>query len=236
MAFLEKHTITAWIIHLFTASGLLWGFLAMLAIVDNAWRLSLLWMSLAVAVDALDGPLSRRFLARQHLPRFNGAILDSVVDFLNYVVVPVLFMYTAELLPLGTSLWVSALVLIASGYQFGQNDAKTSDNYFKGFPCYWNVTVFYLFFFGWDNRINLIILFVLIALVFVPIKYFYPSRAPISRKPVLTLALSWGTLAMIAILRFPTPQPWALWGSFACALYYVMISIRRTLLDRPQTS
>ena len=221
-------------VHVFTASGLLWGFLAMLAIVAHTWRIALLWMSVAVAVDAIDGLLSRRFLTRQRLPQFDGALLDTVVDFLNYVIVPVLFIHIAELLPTGTSLWVAAIVLMASGYQFGQNDAKTADHYFKGFPSYWNVTVFYLFLFSWDTRINLFIVFVLSALIFVPIKYFYPTRAPVSRKIVLALTLFWGALGLLAILRFPTPQPWALWGSFACALYYVLMSIRRTLLDRPQ--
>lgn len=226
--------LTAWLVHLFTASGLLWGFLAMLAIIANTWGIALLWMSVAVAVDAIDGPLSRRFRTRQRLPHFNGALLDTVVDFVNYVVVPVLFMFMAGLLPTRTSLLVVAVVLLASGYQFGQSDAKTPDNYFRGFPSYWNVTVFYLFVFGWDTRINLVIMLVLSAMVFVPIKYFHPGRAPVARKTALTLALSWGTLVLIVILRFPTPQPWALWGSFACALYYVLMSVRRTLLDRQQ--
>ena len=226
--------LVAWLIHLFTASGLLWGFLAMLAIIANNWRTALLWMSVAVAVDAIDGPLSRRYRTRQRLPHFSGAVLDVVVDFVNYVIVPVLFMYMAGLMPLGTSRWVAAIVLLASGYQFGQSDAKTTDNYFRGFPSYWNVTVFYLFLFGWDSRINLVIMLVLSTLVFVPIKYFHPGRAPVARKIVLILALFWGTLVLVVILWFPTPQPWALWGSFTCALYYVLMSIRQTILDRQQ--
>ena len=104
MTSIERSTLNAWMVHLFTASGLLWGFLAMLAIAANAWRLALLWMSVAVAVDAIDGPLSRRLRTRQRLPQFDGALLDAVVDFLNYVVVPVLFMHMAGLLPVQASL------------------------------------------------------------------------------------------------------------------------------------
>ncbi|HJN41467.1 MAG: CDP-alcohol phosphatidyltransferase family protein [Anaerolineales bacterium] len=232
MISIERNTLNAWLVHLFTASGLLWGFLAILAIVANSWRLALLWMSVAVAVDAVDGPLSRRLRARQRLPQFDGALLDAVVDFQNYVVVPVLFMHMAGLLPAQASVWAVAIVLLASGYWFGQSDAKTSDNYFKGFPSYWNVTVFYLFLFGWDARINLAIVLALSALVFVPIKYFYPTRAPVSRTTAITIALFWGALGLVVLLRFPNPQPWALWGSLACALYYVLMSIRRTLIDR----
>ena len=232
MISIKRHTLTAWLVHLFTASGLLCGFLAMLAIAADNWRLALLWMSMAVAVDAIDGPLSRIFQTRQRLPNFDGALLDNVVDFLNYVVVPALFMHMAGLMPTETSLWVAGIVLMSSGYQFGQSDAKTSDNYFRGFPSFWNVTVFYLFLFGWDTRINLIIVLLLSALIFVPIKYFYPSRAPVFRKTTLTLVLFWGALVLIVLLRFPTPQPWALWSSLACVLFYVLMSIHRTLLDR----
>ena len=229
---MNRGKLNAWLVHLFTASGLLWGFLAILAIVAHTWKLALLWMSMAVAVDAIDGPLSRRFRTRHHLPQFDGALLDALVDFVNYVVVPVLFLHMAELLNARASLWVAAIVLLASGYQFGQRDAKTVDNYFKGFPSYWNVTVFYLFLFDWDERINLVIVLLLSVLIFVPIKYFYPTQAPVSRNTTLTLVLFWGALGLVALLQFPAPQPWALWGSFACALYYVLMSIRQTLLDR----
>jgi len=229
---IKLHTLTAWLIHLLTASGLLCGFLAILAITAHDWRLALLWMSVAVAVDAIDGPLSRIFQTRQRLPNFDGTLLDNLVDFLTYVVVPALFMHMAGLMPAETSLWVAGIVLMSSGYQFGQSDAKTSDNYFRGFPSFWNVTVFYLFLFGWDARINLIIVLLLSALIFVPIKYFYPSRAPVFRKTTLTLVLLWGALVLIVLLRFPTPQPWALWSSLACALFYVLMSIHRTLVDR----
>lgn len=235
MISIKIHNLTAWLVHLLTASGLLCGFLAILAITAENWRLALLWMSVAVAVDAIDGPLSRIFQTRQRLPNFDGALLDNVVDFLNYVVVPALFMHMSRLMPTETSLWVAGIVLMSSGYQFGQSDAKTSDNYFRGFPSFWNVTAFYLFVFGWDARVNLIIVLLLSALIFVPIKYFYPSRAPVFRKTTLTLVLFWGTLVLIVLLRFPTPQPWALWSSLACALFYVLMSIHRTLLDRQQT-
>ena len=232
MISIKRHTLTAWLVHLFTASGLFCGFLAILAITAHDWRLALLWMSVAVAVDAIDGPLSRIFQTRQRLPNFDGTLLDNVVDFLNYVVVPALFMHMAGLIPKETSLWVAGIVLMSSGYQFSQSDAKTSDNYFRGFPSFWNVTVFYLFLFGWDTRINLIIVLLLSALIFVPIKYFYPSRAPVFRKTTLTLVLFWGALVLIVLLRFPTPQTWALWSSLSCVLFYVLMSIHRTLLDR----
>ena len=232
MISIKIHNLTAWLIHLLTASGLLCGFLAILAITAHDWRLALLWMSVAVAVDAIDGPLSRILQTRQRLPNFDGTLLDNLVDFLTYVVVPALFMHMARLMPAETSLWVAGIVLMSSGYQFGQRDAKTSDNYFRGFPSFWNVTVFYLFLFGWDARINLIIVLLLSALIFVPIKYFYPSRAPVFRKTTLTLVLLWGALVLIVLLRFPTPQPWALWSSLACALFYVLMSIHRTLVDR----
>ena len=133
MTHINRNFLIAWLVHLLTASGLLWGFLATLAIIANDWKQALLWMSASVAADAIDGPISRIFRIQTVLPHFDGALLDTIVDFYTYVIVPVLFMYMAGLFPQDASVWVSILVLLVSGYQFCQKDAKTPDQYFKGF-------------------------------------------------------------------------------------------------------
>ncbi|MCH2539604.1 MAG: hypothetical protein MK000_04535 [Anaerolineales bacterium] len=232
MTHINRNFLIAWLVHLLTASGLLWGFLATLAIIANDWKQALLWMSASVAADAIDGPISRIFRIQTVLPHFDGALLDTIVDFYTYVIVPVLFMYMAGLFPQDASVWVSILVLLVSGYQFCQKDAKTPDQYFKGFPSYWNVTLFYLLAFGWNHWVNLVIVILLCISIFVPIKYFYPTRTTVARRATLTIALLWGSSAFVVILSYPNAIPWALWGSFCCAIIYILMSIRQTLLDR----
>ena len=58
----------------------------------------------------------------------------------------------------------------------GRQDA---DHFFTGFPSYWNVVVFYLLVAGWSSCVNAAVLLMFVVLVFVPIRYVYPSRTPI---------------------------------------------------------
>ena len=75
-------------IHILTASGAALAFLALLAAVDGAWPAMFLWLGIALIVDAIDGPLARRFQIASTLPRWSGDTLDLVVDFVTYVFVP----------------------------------------------------------------------------------------------------------------------------------------------------
>ena len=45
----------AWLVHLFTASGVVIAFLALEATWRGDWRLALLWLLAALAVDGVDG-------------------------------------------------------------------------------------------------------------------------------------------------------------------------------------
>ena len=66
--------------------------------------------------------------------------------------------------------------MVASAYGFSRLDAKTEDHYFLGFPSYWNLVALYLFCLGWAPRSNASITIVLALMVFIPIKYIYPTR------------------------------------------------------------
>ena len=46
-----------------------------------------------------------------------------------------------------------------------------------GFPSYWNVVAFYLYFLKLDSWLSLAILVALALLTFVPMRYFYPNAA-----------------------------------------------------------
>ncbi len=138
----------AWLVHLFTATGAIWGLLSIIAINQEQWRLLFLWMAIAVIVDGLDGFLARAAQVHRVLPNFDGALLDNIVDYLNYVFVPAYFLYAAGLLPQQLEVVLPIIVLLASAYQFSQSDAKTEDHFFKGFPSYWNIVVVYLVMLG----------------------------------------------------------------------------------------
>lgn len=122
-----------------------------------------------------------------------------------------------------------ALILLASAYQFCQMDAKTDDHYFKGFPDYWNVLVFYMFMLPGDPWLNLGITLICVVLVFVPVKYVYPSRTKILRKLSVALACVWGGLVALALIQYPNSDARLLWASLLYMVYYVAVSLYATV-------
>ena len=69
-----------------------------------------------------DGALARKVGVSRVLPGFDGRRLDDLVDFLNYVIVPAVFLVATGLLPHWA--WAAAPVL-ASAYGFSHVQAKT---------------------------------------------------------------------------------------------------------------
>ena len=217
--------MAAWAVHAFTASGVLWGLLGVLCIARSEYREAFAFMIVAIAVDSFDGMLARWVRAKETVPRFDGALLDNLVDYVNYVFVPTVLIHEAHLLPASSALVGSTLICLASVYQFCQADAKTSDHFFRGFPSYWNVVAFYLFFGGLDPRVNLAIVAFLVVMVFVPVKWVYPSRMERLRVVTLTATALWGGLCITMLVQYPTPAPWLLPASLVYVAYYVAVSV-----------
>jgi phosphatidylcholine synthase len=223
-----KRKFYAYGVHLFTATGAVWGLLALLAVFRHEWRLAILWMILAMFVDGFDGMLARWADVKTYARGIDGALLDNILDYLNYVVVPALFLVEADFLPAGFKLAGACTILLTSAYQFTQVDAKTDethDYFFKGFPSYWNVLVLYMLMIQLNPWINLAILVVFNILVFVPVKYIYPSRNTRLRNLTLSLSYLYGIIGIWGIMQYPNVPKWVIWGSFIYVVYYAVLSL-----------
>lgn len=215
----------AWIIHLYTACGAVTALLAFEFIERRQFRAAFIVMAIALFIDSTDGPLARAVEIRRRLPAFDGATLDNIVDYLNYVVVPAWLMLRADLLAPGAlGLGGAAFVLLASAYGFCRVDAKTADLYFRGFPSYWNLVAFYLFCLGWSPALNTLIIVALAVLVFVPLKYIYPNRTVRMRLVTLSLAIIWAVVTTTLMLELPRLNPVLLYSSLAFVVYYFVMS------------
>lgn len=228
--------VLAWSVHLFTATGAVWGMLSILAIQRHEWRLLFVWIALAILVDGVDGTLARHFRTKELAWQVDGALLDNILDYLNYVLVPALFLLETDLLPGSWELPAAALILLSSAYQFTQVDAKTDDHYFKGFPSYWNVLILYLFLLDWNAWINLGIILACVALVFVPVKYVYPSRTERNHTLNLVLTWVWGAIGVACLVLYPNVPAALLNFTLLFVVYYVLDSLVATLKDRRSTS
>lgn len=165
--------VMAWGVHAFTASGALAGVAALLCISSGEFHKAILWMLMALFIDAVDGMLARAASVSRVLPRFDGRRLDDMVDFFNYVLVPAVFLVSANMVVHWS---VVVPPILASAYGFSQLDAKTDDDFFLGFPSYWNILVIYLWLLELQPVAGSLWVLALSILVFVPFKYLYPSR------------------------------------------------------------
>ena len=215
----------AWAVHALTASSAPAGLLAVLATIHGDVRTAFLWMAYTTAVDSIDGTLARAVRVKEVLPFVDGSRLDDVVDYFTWVVVPVFFVVHMGLVPAAASIPVASLVLMASGYGFSQTAAKTPDHFFTGFPSYWNVVAFYLYVLEWPPALNAAVLVVLAVLVFVPIRYAYPSRMTELRLPTVVLGLVWGTAVLWALAHFESAPRTVLTWSLVYPAYYIGVSL-----------
>jgi phosphatidylcholine synthase len=220
-------------VHLYTASGSVLGLLIVLAAFEGDVEAAL-WLGLATLfIDGTDGMLARHFRVKETIPWFDGARLDDIVDYLTYVFAPVVLLFTTGYLPDGALGWVvAALPLLASSYQFCRVDAKTSDHFFLGFPSYWNVVAFYAIVLDLRPTTVAVIVVVCAVLVFVPVRYIYPSRMTSLRGLTLALSAVWAVTYAVLLVQFPSPNPWVVAVSLGYLVYYAGLSGYLTLRNR----
>ena len=217
--------IFAWLVHFYTAVGAVVGLYAILAIEESNFRLAFFLMAITIIIDATDGALARAARVKEIIPWYDGALLDNLVDYLNYVIVPCLLLLRAHLLPEQDALWLVALPVLSSAYGFCQRDAKTADYFFLGFPSYWNIIFFYLYALRTALWINAFLIIALSILVFVPLRFIYPSRAPRFRYQTNILGAIWGATVLYLIFRLPNPPQWFLFVSLIFPAYYTLLSL-----------
>jgi phosphatidylcholine synthase len=218
--------MSPWIAHLYTGLGAAVALLATLAVIAGDYRGAFIWLGVQIFIDATDGVLARALRVKERLPHFDGARLDDIIDYLCYAFIPVVLLLHAGLLPGRGGVAVGAAVLLASAYGFSQAAAKVkaSDYFFTGFPSYWNLVAFYLFLFRFTPTVNAIILLIFAVLVFVPLRYVYPSRTETLSRLTNTLGILWALLTMWIVWRLPvTDGPWA-WISLLFPIYYFILS------------
>ena len=222
-------------VHLLTASGVLFAFLAAVEILseDCDPRVVFGWLIVATVVDAIDGPLARRFEAKRLAPRYDGRTIDDIIDYLTFTFLPLLLMWRMGWLPTetapGTSLGLIALAATVSVLGFGNVAAKQEGRgFFLGFPSYWNIAAFYAGYAAihigpWFNA-GLVV--VLTILTVTPIRFVYPNLAPHPwRRPILVAGYAWGVLLVAMLPWYDQTPGWVVLISLLYPLFYTLVSI-----------
>jgi phosphatidylcholine synthase len=230
--FSPSRKLLAWGVHIFTASGLIVGLLALVAIINRDWRTALLWLLVAVLIDTVDGRLARTFRVKEVLPDVDGRMLDYVTDFTNDVLLPTIFLYESGLLPSSVRLVCCAAILLVSCYHYTNLKAITDDFRFRGFPAMWNFVVFYLFVSGLSPLWNVVIIGVFCCLHFTPIDFIYPTRTVRLKKLTFALVLVLAVVNLVILLQHPLRNSLLLTISLLIVAYLMALSLYQTYAAR----
>ena len=231
----DKDKIAAWAVHGFTASGAVLGFLALISIFNNDQTSSFLWLGLALLVDGLDGTIARKVGVSDKATNIDGSMLDNLVDYLNYVIIPSLMIYWFQMVPNGWEIIIPAGIFAVSLYTFANINMKTEDYYFSGFPALWNIVVLYFYILNTNQYINLIVIIFLSILTFIPIKFVHPLRVKKLRNITIFCTIIWSATTLKLVTTFPEINLFnekivlTIW--IACSFYFAAICGSRSFKD-----
>ena len=220
-------------VHIFTASGGAVAVLALYAAIERNFAECFAWLGLAFFIDGIDGTLARAAKVHVTAANIDGAVLDLVVDFLTYVLVPVVALWRSDLMPTQVSFWIGLLVTIASALYFADVRMKTDDLWFRGFPAAWNVLVLYLFALRPPWILSAVVLVAAAAMMFAPVVFVHPLRVAKMRWLTIAMSIAWFVFAAAAILQNLEPAPWVKAGLVVTAAYFLALPFLPFLRHSP---
>jgi phosphatidylcholine synthase len=186
-------------VHVLTASGGAVAVLALYAAVEHHFPTTFAWLGVAMFIDAIDGTLARAARVTETAAAIDGVILDLVVDFLTYVVAPVIALWRSDLLPTDVAFWIGLIITVGSALYFADTRMKTADNWFRGFPALWNVLVFYLFVLRLPWLINAALLLFATVMMFAPVVFVHPIHVERLRPLTIATTAAWCVFAALAV-------------------------------------
>jgi phosphatidylcholine synthase len=214
-------------VHVFTATGAPVAVLALYAAIERNFAACFAWLGLAFFIDGIDGTLARAAKVQITAASIDGEILDLVIDFLTYVLVPVVALWRSDLMPTQVSFWIGLIVTIASALYFADTRMKTDDLWFRGFPATWNIVVLYLFVLRPPWILSAVVLLGAAAMMFAPVVFVHPLRVVKLRGLTIAMSIAWGALAVTAVAMKLEPPAWVGWGLIVTAAYFLALPLLR---------
>jgi len=218
-----------YLVHLITALGVIPAALAMREITrpecDARWVFA--YLLLATLIDAVDGPLARRFEVKRRAPKIDGRTIDDLLDYLTFAFIPLMLVWRMQWLPENWG-WLVILAMGASLFGFSHQGAKEeAHGFFRGFPSYWNIFAFYAgilhgFAGPWPVALLLVVLSVLTV---APVMFIYPNLAPAKHRGwLLGGAFIWVLTMLPLLVEYSQPRGWLVILSLIYPLAYTIAS------------
>ncbi|WP_164743060.1 phosphatidylcholine synthase [Mesorhizobium sp. Z1-4] len=191
----------AFSVHLLTASGSFLAFLSLVAASEQRWTAMFWWLGLALLVDGIDGPIARKLDVKEVLPTWSGEMLDNIIDYVTYVLIPAFALYQRGFMGEGLSFVSAAIIVVSSAIYYADTGMKTKENFFRGFPVVWNMVVFSLFVTQPGEYVSFSVVLIAALFTFAPVNFLHPVRVVRLRMINLPIFLVWCLFGAVALLQ-----------------------------------
>ena len=193
-----KNKIPAFLVHLFTGSGIIFSFFALVSVIEGYKLQTFIFLGVALIIDIVDGTLARKYKTEIFFPNIDGKTLDTIIDYINYIFIPCIMLYQFNYLPQNFIIIIPIIILCISLYSYINTKLIDTSFSYIGFPSIWNIVVLYLEILAFNQFINLLIILFFICLKFIPFKVFHPMRYIKFKK--INILLLFGTLIISYVL------------------------------------
>jgi len=213
----------AFSVHLFTASGSFFAFLSLVMASEERWTATFAWLGIALFVDGIDGPIARKLDVKYVLPTWSGELLDNIIDYVTYVLIPAFALYKNGFMDPTLSFLCGAIIVVSSAIYYADTGMKTKENFFKGFPVVWNIVVFTLFIISPNQWFTFAVVLISAIISFLPIYFLHPVRVVRLRFINLPVFLVWCLFGIIALFYQLEPPLWVKVGVAITGIYIYII-------------
>ena len=193
-----KNKIPAFLVHLFTGSGIIFSFLALVSVIEGYKLQTFMFLGIALIIDILDGTLARKYKTEIFFPNIDGKTLDTIIDYINYIFIPCIMIYKFSYLPQYFTILIPIIICSISLYSYINTKLIDTSFSYIGFPSIWNIVILYLEILSFNQFVNLLIIIFFIFLKFIPFKVFHPMRHIKFKK--INILLLFGTIIISTIL------------------------------------
>jgi phosphatidylcholine synthase len=213
----------AFSVHLLTASGSFLAFVSLVAASEQRWTAMFWWLGLALFVDGIDGPIARKLQVKEILPTWSGELLDNIIDYVTYVLIPAFALYQRGFMGERLSFLSAAIIVISSAIYYADTGMKTKENFFKGFPVVWNMIVFTLFVIEPGQWVSFAVVVIAGILTFVPVNFLHPVRVVRLREVNLVVFFAWCAFSAAALYQTMDAPQFVKIGIAVTSIYLFVI-------------
>jgi phosphatidylcholine synthase len=220
---LTRERIFAVLVFVYTASGAVFGFLAVLAVSEGRTEAMFLYIFIATMIDYTDGSIARYLRIYKELPAVAFDKLDSVVDFLNNALIPAFALWLTGRLPQPSLLWAAA-ILLSSLFRYSKSyDPYIEAGLFRGLPVLWVFLLFYAFQFAIPRFALALIITAMTTMAFTSWRFIHVARFPRARA-VNSLALVAWWVIFLLVTQHTAHATWLAYASLLYPVYYLTSS------------